>query len=67
MNLKKFNYVLPIAEHRYFETAMEKCLVAHSTLSKMISKFEGEIESGVFDKHLKSIELKPKEAISKTK
>lgn len=57
MNIQQFNYVLAVAEHRHFETAAEKCFVAQSTLSTMISKFEEEIGVKVFDRRVKPVKL----------
>lgn len=57
MNIQQFNYVLAVAEHRHFETAAEKCFVAQSTLSTMISKFEEEIGVKVFNRRVKPVEL----------
>lgn len=57
MNIQQFNYILAVAEHRHFETAAEKCFVAQSTLSTMISRFEEEIGVKVFDRRVKPVEL----------
>lgn len=57
MNIQQFNYVLAVAEHRHFETAAEKCFVAQSTLSTMITRFEDEIEIKIFDRRVKPVEL----------
>lgn len=57
MNLQQFNYVLAVAEYRHFETAAEKCFVAQSTLSTMISRLEEEIDIMIFDRGVKPVEL----------
>ena len=57
MNIQQFNYILAVAETRHFETAADKCFVAQSTLSTMISRFEDEIEIKVFDRSVKPVEL----------
>src|SRR5690554_809851 len=57
MNIQQFNYVLAVAEQRHFETAAEKCFVAQSTLSTMITRFEDEIEIKIFDRRVKPVEL----------
>lgn len=57
MNIQQFNYILAVAEHRHFETAAEKCFVAQSTLSTMISKFEEEIGIKVFDRRRKPVQI----------
>ncbi|MBS1760574.1 MAG: LysR family transcriptional regulator [Bacteroidetes bacterium] len=57
MNIQQFQYVLAVAEHRHFETAAEKCFVAQSTLSTMISKFEEEIGISIFDRKKKPVAI----------
>lgn len=57
MNIQQFHYILAVAEYRHFETAAEKCFVAQSTLSTMISKFEEEIGIKVFDRRKKPVEI----------
>jgi len=57
MNIQQFNYILSVAEYRHFETAAEKCHVAQSTLSTMISKFEDEIGIKIFDRRKKPVEI----------
>lgn len=56
MNIQQFKYILAVAEYRHFETAAEKCFVAQSTLSTMISKFEDEIGMKIFDRRKKPVQ-----------
>lgn len=57
MNIQQFEYVLAVAEYRHFETAAEKCFVAQSTLSTMISKFEEELGLVLFNRRKKPVEV----------
>ncbi len=57
MNIRQFEYVLAVAEHRHFETAAEKCFVTQSTLSAMISKLESELGIIIFDRRKKPVDI----------
>lgn len=57
MNIQQFQYVLAVAEYRHFETAAEKCFVAQSTLSTMISKLEGELGVTLFNRRKKPVRI----------
>lgn len=57
MNLRQFDYVLAVAQHRHFETAADSCFIAQSTLSTMISKLEDELEIQIFDRRKKPVEI----------
>ncbi len=57
MNIQQFQYVLAVAEYRHFETAAEKCFVAQSTLSTMISKFEEELGLVLFNRRKKPVRI----------
>ena len=57
MNIQQFEYVLAVAEYRHFETAADKCFVAQSTLSTMISKLEEELGLVLFNRRRKPVEL----------
>lgn len=57
MNLRQFEYILAVAEHKHFETAAEKCFITQSTLSTMISKFEDEIGITIFDRRTKPVSI----------
>jgi LysR family hydrogen peroxide-inducible transcriptional activator len=55
MNIQQFQYVLAVAETKHFEQAADKCFISQSTLSTMISKFEGEIGIKIFDRKKKPL------------
>lgn len=55
MNIRQFEYVLAVAEHRHFETAAEICFATQSTLSAMISKLESELGIIIFDRRKKPV------------
>lgn len=57
MNIQQFEYVLAVATYKHFERAAEKCFVAQSTLSTMISKFEQELGLILFDRSRKPVEV----------
>ncbi|MFY0675247.1 MAG: LysR family transcriptional regulator [Bacteroidia bacterium] len=57
MNIQQIRYILAVSQHRHFETAAEHCFISQSTLSTMISKFEGEIGIKVFDRKKKPVQI----------
>lgn len=57
MNIQQFQYVLAVAEYRHFETAADKCFIAQSTLSTMISRLEEELGIQIFDRRKKPVDL----------
>ena len=57
MNIRQFEYILAVAEHKHFELAADKCFISQSTLSTMIAKFEEEQQVKIFNRKKKPLEV----------
>jgi len=57
MNVRQFEYLLSVVEHRSFSKAAEHCNITQSTLSTMIRKFEEEIGISIFDRKTSPISI----------
>ena len=57
MNIQQIEYIIAVTESENFVEAAEKCNVTQSTLSTMISRFEGETGIRVFDRSSKPVSL----------
>lgn len=44
MNIRDFEYLVALAEHKHFRKAAEACFVSQPTLSGQIRKLEDEID-----------------------
>lgn len=57
MTITQLKYVLAVAEYRNFTVASEHCFVTQPTLSMQIQKLEEELETQIFNRNKKPIEL----------
>jgi LysR family hydrogen peroxide-inducible transcriptional activator len=59
MNLRDFEYVLAVAEHRHFGRAAEACHVSQPTLSGQIRKLEDHLGIAIFERTKRSVRTTP--------
>jgi LysR family hydrogen peroxide-inducible transcriptional activator len=57
MTITQLKYVLAVAEHKNFTVASEHCFVTQPTLSMQIQKLEEELETKIFNRSKKPIQL----------
>ena len=57
MTITQLKYVLAVAEYQNFTVASEHCFVTQPTLSMQIQKLEDELETQIFNRNKKPIEL----------
>lgn len=57
MTLQQLEYIVAIANYRYFVKAAEACGVTQSTLSLMVKKLEEELDVTIFDRDTHPVEL----------
>lgn len=57
MTITQLQYALALAEHRNFTLAAEKCSITQPTLSMQIQKLEEELDTLIFDRTKKPIQL----------
>jgi LysR family hydrogen peroxide-inducible transcriptional activator len=57
MTITQLKYVLAVAEHQNFTIASEHCFVTQPTLSMQIQKLEDELETKIFNRNKKPIQL----------
>ncbi|WP_457615650.1 LysR substrate-binding domain-containing protein [Lutibacter sp.] len=57
MTITQLKYVLAVAEHRNFTIASEHCFVTQPTLSMQIQKLEDELDTQIFNRNKKPIQL----------
>ena len=57
MTITQLKYVLAVAEHKNFTIASEHCFVTQPTLSMQIQKLEDELDTKIFNRKKKPIEL----------
>ena len=57
MTITQLKYVLAVAEYQNFTVASEHCFVTQPTLSMQIQKLEDELETKVFNRNKKPIQL----------
>ena len=57
MTITQLKYVLAVAEYRNFTTASEHCFVTQPTLSMQIQKLEDELDTKIFNRNKKPIQL----------
>ena len=57
MTITQLKYVLAVAEHKNFTLASEYCFVTQPTLSMQIQKLEDELDSKIFNRSKKPIQL----------
>ncbi|REE82087.1 LysR family hydrogen peroxide-inducible transcriptional activator [Lutibacter oceani] len=57
MTITQLKYVLAVAEYQNFTIASEHCFVTQPTLSMQIQKLEDELETKVFNRNKKPIQL----------
>lgn len=57
MTITQLKYVLAVAEYRNFTVASEHCFVTQPTLSMQIQKLEEELETKIFNRNKKPIQL----------
>jgi LysR family transcriptional regulator, hydrogen peroxide-inducible genes activator len=57
MTITQLKYVLAVAEYRNFTIASEHCFVTQPTLSMQIQKLEEELETKIFNRNKKPIQL----------
>ncbi|MDV7188148.1 LysR substrate-binding domain-containing protein [Lutibacter sp. TH_r2] len=57
MTITQLKYVLAVAEYRNFTIASEHCFVTQPTLSMQIQKLEDELETKIFNRNKKPIQL----------
>lgn len=57
MTITQLKYVLAVAEHKNFTIASEHCFVTQPTLSMQIQKLEEELDTKIFNRKKKPIEL----------
>ncbi len=50
MTLQQLEYIVAVDNHRHFVKAAKACGVTQSTLSSMIAKLEGELDTAIFDR-----------------
>ncbi|MFK5957767.1 MAG: LysR substrate-binding domain-containing protein [Lutibacter sp.] len=57
MTITQLKYVLAVAEHQNFTVASEHCFVTQPTLSMQIQKLEEELDTQIFNRKKKPIQL----------
>jgi LysR family hydrogen peroxide-inducible transcriptional activator len=57
MTITQLKYVLAVAEYKNFTVASEHCFVTQPTLSMQIQKLEEELETKIFNRNKKPIQL----------
>ncbi len=57
MTITQLKYVLAVAEHKNFTVASEHCFVTQPTLSMQIQKLEEELDTQIFNRKKKPIQL----------
>lgn len=57
MTITQLKYVLAVAEHKNFTTASEHCFVTQPTLSMQIQKLEDELDTKIFNRNKKPIQV----------
>ena len=57
MTITQLKYVLAVAEYQNFTVASEHCFVTQPTLSMQIQKLEDELDTQIFNRNKKPIEL----------
>ena len=57
MTITQLRYVLAVAEYQNFTVASEHCFVTQPTLSMQIQKLEDELDTQIFNRNKKPIEL----------
>lgn len=57
MTITQLKYVLAVAEHKNFTIASEHCFVTQPTLSMQIQKLEEELDTQIFNRNKKPIQL----------
>lgn len=57
MTITQLKYVLAVAEHKNFTIASEHCFVTQPTLSMQIQKLEEELDTQIFNRKKKPIQL----------
>jgi len=57
MTITQLKYVLAVAEHKNFTIASEHCYVTQPTLSMQIQKLEDELDTKIFNRNKKPIQL----------
>lgn len=57
MTITQLKYVLAVAEYKNFTIASEHCFVTQPTLSMQIQKLEDELETKIFNRNKKPIQL----------
>ena len=57
MTITQLKYVLAVAEYQNFTVASEHCFVTQPTLSMQIQKLEDELETKIFNRNKKPIQL----------
>ena len=57
MTITQLKYVLAVAEHQNFTIASEHCFVTQPTLSMQIQKLEEALETKIFNRNKKPIQL----------
>jgi LysR family hydrogen peroxide-inducible transcriptional activator len=57
MTITQLKYVLAVAEYKNFTTASEHCFVTQPTLSMQIQKLEDELDTKIFNRNKKPIQL----------
>ncbi len=50
MNIRDFEYLVALAEHKHFRKAAEACFVSQPTLSGQIRKLEDEIGTSLLER-----------------
>lgn len=59
MNLRDFEYVVAVAEHRHFRKAADACNVSQPTLSGQIRKLEEHLGIEIFERTKRSVRITP--------
>lgn len=57
MTITQLKYILAVAKYKNFTTASEHCFVTQPTLSMQIQKLEEELDTQIFNRNKKPIEL----------
>jgi LysR family hydrogen peroxide-inducible transcriptional activator len=57
MTLQQLEYIVAIANYRYFVKAAEACGVTQSTLSLMVKKLEEELDVTIFNRDTHPVEV----------
>ncbi|MDW2194397.1 LysR family transcriptional regulator, partial [Vibrio sp. 1641] len=50
MNIRDFEYLVALAEHKHFRKAAEACFVSQPTLSGQIRKLEDELGTALLER-----------------